>query len=58
MRRFSLAQQQKLLLFGKVDDRQIGEGKPGPITQKIQKLYFDVVKGKIEKYHYWLDFIT
>ena len=41
-----------------VDDRQIGEGKPGPITQKIQKLYFDVVKGKIEKYHYWLDFIT
>ena len=41
-----------------VDDRQIGEGRPGPITQKIQKLYFDVVKGKIEKYHYWLDFIT
>jgi len=41
-----------------VDDRQIGEGKPGPITQKIQKLYFDVVKGKIEKYHSWLDFIT
>ena len=41
-----------------VDDRQIGEGKPGPITQKIQKLYFDVVKGKIAKYHYWLDFIT
>ncbi len=41
-----------------VDDRQIGEGKPGPLTQKIQKLYFDVVKGKIEKYHYWLDFIT
>jgi len=41
-----------------VDDRQSGEGKPGPITQKIQKLYFDVVKGKIEKYHYWLDFIT
>jgi len=41
-----------------VDDRQIGEGKPGPLTQKIQKLYFDVVKGKIEKYHSWLDFIT
>lgn len=40
-----------------VDDRQIGEGKPGPVTQKLQTLYFNVVRGKVEKYHHWLDFV-
>jgi len=40
-----------------VDDRTIGTGNPGPITRKIQSLYFNVVRGKIEKYLYWLDFV-
>jgi len=40
-----------------VDDRQIGTGTPGPITKKLQSLYFEVVRGKVKKYHYWLDFI-
>ena len=29
-----------------VDDRVIGEGKPGPITQQIQQDYFDLVEGR------------
>ena len=37
-----------------LDDRRIGTGRPGPITQKIQKIFFDVVKGKVEKYGDWL----
>ncbi|MDZ4861623.1 MAG: branched-chain amino acid transaminase [Candidatus Hydrogenedentes bacterium] len=36
-----------------VDRRNIGDGKPGPITQQLQKLYFDVVLGKVEKYAHW-----
>ena len=28
-----------------VDNRAIGEGKPGPVTQRIQKRFFDVVSG-------------
>ena len=36
-----------------IDHRILGEGKIGPITLKIQKLYDDVVKGKIEKYKKW-----
>ena len=40
-----------------VDDRQIGAGRPGPITQKLQSLYVDVVRGKVEKYYHWLDFV-
>jgi branched-chain amino acid aminotransferase len=29
-----------------VDGRQIGEGRMGPVTQKIQESYFDLVRGK------------
>lgn len=38
-----------------LDDRTIGNGKPGPITKKIQSLYFDCLRGKVEKYKNWLD---
>lgn len=37
-----------------LDDRSIGNGKPGPITQKIQTLYFDLIRGKNKKYKKWL----
>ena len=40
-----------------VDDRVIGEGKPGPITKELQKQFFDIVHGKNNKYIDWLDFI-
>lgn len=38
-----------------VDDRSIGSGKPGPITAKIQKIFFDTLAGKNAKYQSWLD---
>ncbi|AMP16781.1 branched-chain amino acid transaminase [Collimonas pratensis] len=37
-----------------LDNRSIGEGKRGPITEKIQSLFFEVVAGKSEKYQHWL----
>lgn len=40
-----------------VDDRRIGSGKPGPITQNLQKAYFDVVHGNNECYMKWLTII-
>ena len=40
-----------------IDDRTIGTGKPGPITQQVQKTFFDTVKGKDKRYHDWLDYI-
>lgn len=40
-----------------LDDRTIGNGKPGPMTKKIQQLYFDVIRGKNKKQEEWLDFI-
>ena len=36
-----------------VDNRDLGDGKVGPISKELQKLYFDVVKGKVEKYKKW-----
>lgn len=40
-----------------IDNYQIGEGKRGPITEKIQEKYFAIVKGKDQKYLDWLDFV-
>lgn len=40
-----------------VDGRSIGSGKPGSLTQSLQRAFFDVVHGKDEKHHSWLTFI-
>jgi branched-chain amino acid aminotransferase len=37
-----------------VDGRQIGEGRRGPITTRIQSLFFDVVAGKVPAHAEWL----
>jgi branched-chain amino acid aminotransferase len=37
-----------------LDDRTIGEGRRGPVTEKLQSLFFDVVGGKADKYSGWL----
>jgi branched-chain amino acid aminotransferase len=40
-----------------VDDRAIGEGKRGPVTERLQALYFDVVHGRVDKYSKWLTLV-
>ncbi|WP_085050794.1 branched-chain amino acid transaminase [Candidatus Magnetominusculus xianensis] len=40
-----------------VDNRKIGEGKPGEITTKLQSIFFDTVHGKVDKYHSWLTYV-
>jgi branched-chain amino acid aminotransferase len=37
-----------------LDDRTIGEGRRGPITETIQACFFDAVSGKAPKYQSWL----
>lgn len=36
-----------------IDNRDLGDGKVGPISAKLQKLYFDVVKGRVPEYKKW-----
>lgn len=40
-----------------VDDRTIGEGKPGPITKELQASFFEIVKGKNLEFKEWLDYL-
>lgn len=38
---------------GSVDHRVIGNGRMGDITTKISQLYFDVVRGNVDKFKKW-----
>ena len=40
-----------------VDGRTIGSGTPGPITLKLQNLYFDCVYGRNRTYSEWLTYV-
>lgn len=40
-----------------IDNRQIGEGKPGPLTRKLATKYSEIVTGRHEKYKNWLTYI-
>lgn len=37
-----------------LDNRPIGAGTRGPITEKLQSKYFQIVHGEVDKYAHWL----
>jgi branched-chain amino acid aminotransferase len=37
-----------------VDGRTLGDGSPGPVTQKLQQTFYAAVHGKLPQYHSWL----
>ncbi len=37
-----------------VDRRPVGDGQVGPVVSQLQKLYFDIVRGRNNKYRNWL----
>ncbi len=40
----------QVVAIAKVDHRPVGAGKLGPVVKQIRDLYFDIVRGKVEKY--------
>lgn len=40
-----------------LDNRQIGAGVRGPITEQIQARFFEVVHGRVEQYRKWLTYV-
>ena len=40
-----------------VDDRPVGEGRPGPVTRNAQDLFQKAVTGRLEAYRHWLDYV-
>jgi branched-chain amino acid aminotransferase len=41
-----------------VDDRVVGTGKPGSITKAIQEVFFQAVRGQIDRYKDWVEHVT
>ncbi len=41
-----------------VDNRQIGSGSRGPITEQLQTMYFDAVHGRSEQHRDWLTLVS
>lgn len=44
----------EVLPIRELDGRTIGAGKRGPVTEKLQAMYFDAVKGKLPQHTDWL----
>ena len=44
----------EIVPIASVDDRPVGNGKPGPITMAIQKTYLAAVRGELPQYESWL----
>ncbi|MBT6843740.1 MAG: branched-chain amino acid transaminase [Candidatus Melainabacteria bacterium] len=41
----------QIVPIGFIDNYQLGNGKPGAITSKLQNLYNDIARGKVDKYN-------
>lgn len=41
--------------IAEIDNRSIGNGKPGELTQEVSKRFFEIVTGANEKYSHWLN---
>ncbi len=40
-----------------VDDRAVGDGRPGPVTKRAQQMFMDTVTGKNERHADWLEYV-
>jgi branched-chain amino acid aminotransferase len=40
-----------------VDDRAVGDGRPGPVTRRTQEAFMDTVSGRNERHADWLDYV-
>jgi len=40
-----------------LDDRVVGPGTPGPVSSRLQELFFRVVQGREDRYREWLAFV-
>ena len=40
-----------------IDDREVGDGKPGPVTRRAQELYMGTVKGELDLHPEWLEYV-
>jgi branched-chain amino acid aminotransferase len=41
-----------------IDKILVGDGKRGPVTEKVQKAFFDIIEGRREDAYHWLTLVT
>jgi len=41
-----------------LDGRKIGAGRRGPVTEKLQDVYFAAVRGQVPEYEHWLTYVN
>jgi branched-chain amino acid aminotransferase len=44
----------EVLPISSIDHYEIGDGRPGPFTRRLQQLYADAVRGRLTKYRHWV----
>ena len=47
-----------IIPVGELDNRPIGNGGVGPITQQLRDLYLDLIRGGNPKYEHWTTAVT
>ena len=40
-----------------VDDRVISDGRPGPVTRRVQEIYHAAVRGDVDRYKDWVEHV-
>jgi branched-chain amino acid aminotransferase len=40
-----------------VDDRRIGDGRPGTLTAALQQAFYAVVRGEDDRFKNWLEYV-
>ena len=40
-----------------VDNKTIGNGKPGPVTARLRSYYVDITMGRVSEFEFWLTYI-
>jgi branched-chain amino acid aminotransferase len=43
--------------LSEIDFRKIGDGKTGPVTRSIQKVFHDAIRGRVEKFENWCEYV-
>jgi branched-chain amino acid aminotransferase len=43
--------------LSEIDFRKIGDGSSGKVTRAIQNVYHEAIRGKIEKYEEWCEYV-
>ncbi|MPN58284.1 Branched-chain-amino-acid aminotransferase [bioreactor metagenome] len=48
----------EVVIVTTIDNRSVGNGKPGKVATELQKKFADVVRGKDDRYASWIEYVN